>query len=258
MLSKKWFTLTEILTTVAITTVVFWWVSISISSFQDSSEIFSWEQIFTSKIRSEKVSAISWEINCSKTNLFYWKNFFEIFHWTEKNFSCDKKFFWKISNSNWKIFLNLYQNPEIQIHKNWSNWWEIYPNKVSENQISFDLWNDFSYKIIAQKWNEIEEIELIFFNQNPWELEEIDPRKILIWKISWKNFKKEEISWDKLSVIFVNSNPESKIFLRWKEINNAKISLKTLDWDSSKFDFFSASLFWKKKNKNLDILDILQ
>jgi len=256
MFSKKAFTLTEILTTVAITAVVFWWVSMSLSSFSNSSEIFSWEQIFTSKIRSEKVSAISWEINCSKTSLFYWKNFFEIFHWTEKNFSCSKKFFWKIFSSNWKIFLNTFQDPEIQIYKNWWKWWEIYPEKTSENQISFDLWNDFSYKITAQKWDKIEETELIFFNENPWELEEKDPNEVLVWKISWKNFKKETISWDKLSVIFVNSNPKSKIILRWEEVNDAKVSLKTLNWDWYDFDFFSASLFWKRDN--LDILEVLK
>jgi len=257
MFSKKWFTLTEILTTVAITTVVFWWVSISLSSFQDSSEIFSWEQIFTSKIRSEKVSAISWEINCSKTDLSYWKNYFKIFHWIEKNYSCDEKFFWEISSSDWKIFITFYEGPEIQIYKNWSNWWEIYYEKTSWNKISFDLSDDYSYKIKAQNWEEIEEMELIFFNENPWELEEIDVNKILVWSISWKNFKKEEISWDTLSVIFVNSNPTSKIFLRWEEINDAEVSLKTLNWDSSKFDFFSASLFWKK-NTDLNIWDILK
>ena len=256
MLNKKAFTLTEILTTVAITTVVFWWVSMSISSFSNSSEIFSWEQIFTSKIRSEKVSAISWEINCSKTDLFYWKNFFEIFHWTEKNFSCDKKFFWNIYEENWKIFLQTYQNPEIQIFKNWWNWWEIYFDKNWE-KISFDLWNDFSYKIVAQKWEKIEEIELIFFNENPWELEKTDPKKVFVWKISWKNFKKEKISWDKLSVIFVNSNPSSKIFLRWEEINDAEIALKTINWDNFVFDFFSANIFWKWK-KFLDLKKILE
>lgn len=246
MFSKKAFTLTEILTTVAITTVVFWWVSVSISSFSDSSEIFSWEQIFTAKIRSEKVSAISWEINCSKTDLFYWKNFFEIFHWTEKNFSCNKKFFWKISEENWKISFQTYQDPEVQIFKNWWKWWEIYFDKSWE-KISFDLWDDFSYKIVAQKWEKIEEIELIFFNDNPWELEKTDAKRVFVWKISWKNFKKEKISWDKLSVVFVNSNPSSKIFLRWEEINDTEISLKTLNWENSVFDFFSASLFWSEK-----------
>lgn len=256
MLSKKWFTLTEIITTVAITTVVFWWVSVSLSSFSDSSEIFSWEQIFTSKIRSEKVSAISWEINCSKTNLFYWKNFFEIFHWIEKNFSCDKKFFWTISENNWKISFQTYQNPEIQIYQNWWNWWEIYFEE-NWNEISFDLKDDFSYKITAQNWDEIEEIELVFFNDNPWELEEIDAKRVFVSKISWKNFKKEEISWDKLSVVFVNSNPESKIYLRWEQVNDSEIYLNTLNWDSSKFDFFSASLFWGK-DKFLNIWEILK
>lgn len=269
MLSKKWFTLTEILTTVAITSVVFWWVSMSISSFQNTSEIFSWEKIFTSKIRSEKVSAISWEINCSKTSLFYWKNFFEIFHWTEKNFSCEKKFFWKIIEKNseiWKIFINFYKNLddiEIQIFANWWKWWEIYPDIISNKQISFDLKDDFSYKITAQQWDEIEELEIIFFNDNPWKLAKetedfwwLNLNKIIINKIYWTNFKKEEISWDTLSIIFTNSNPKSKLILRWQEVNNANISLKTLGWEKQSFNFFSASLFWGKNI--LDIWEILE
>lgn len=257
MLNKKAFTLTELMTTVAITTVVFWWAAAWISTISWWSEILSWEQIFTSKIRSEKVSAISWEINCSKTNLFYWKKFFETFHWTEKNFSCNKKFFWNFSENNWKIFINFSQNIknlEIQISANW--WSEIYPDKISDRQISFDLWDNSSYKITAQKWEEIEEVELIFFNKNPWKLEENDPKNIFIWKILWKNFKKEKISWDKLSVVFVNSNPSSKIFLRWEEVNDAEIHLKTVNWDNSIFNFFSASLFWK--SKWIDILEALK
>jgi len=270
MLSNKWFTLTELLTTVAITTIVFWWVSMSISSFDNTSEIFSWEKILTSKIRSEKVSAISWEINCSKTNLFYWNNFFEIFHWIEKNFSCDKKFFSnnsKIFEKNWKIFLNFTKNLEdleIQIFANWWRWWEVYPDIMSDKQISFGLKDDFAYKITAQKWDEIEELEIIFFNNNPWKLRKetedfwwLNPNKIIINKISWINFKKEEISWDTLSIIFTNSNPKSKLILRWQEVNNANIFLKTLNWEEQSFNFFGASLFWNK-DRSLNIFKIIE
>ena len=269
MFWKQAFTLTELMTTVAITTVVFWWVSMSISSFSNLSEILSWEQIFTSKIRSEKVSAISWEINCSKTNLFYWKNFFEIFHWTEKNFSCKKNFFSNATNiyeNNWKIFIDFSNNLDdlkIQIFANWQKWWEIYPDKISDKKISFDLKDDFSYKITAQKWNKIEELEIIFFNENPWKLSKdtedfwwLNPNKIIVNKIFWTNFKKDKISWDILSIIFTNSNPKSKLFLRWEEVNNANISLKTLDWEENNFIFFSANIFLG--NKNLDIWKILE
>ena len=97
---------------------------------------------------------------------------------------------------------------------------------------------------------------ITFDIENPWELEENDLKKVFVWKISWKNFKKEEISWDKLSVVFINSNPSSKIFLRWEEINDAEIFLKTLNWDNSVFDFFSANIFWK--NKWIKVWEVLE
>jgi len=270
MFSKKAFTLTELMTTVAILAVVFSWVSVSVSSFNNQSEIWWWEDIFKAKIRWEKVSAISWEVNCSKTSLFYWKNFFEIFHWIEKNFLCNKKFLSNFSLNNWKISFQTYQKPEIQIFTNWWKWWEIYPEE-SWNKFSFDLSDDYSYKIIAQKWDKIEESELVFFNQNPKKISEdeeilsnwkkwISVKKVSISKISWKDFKREKIFWDKLEIIFVNSNPKSKIFLRWKEINDAEISLKTFDskdWENQKFNFFSANIFWWNQ-KDLNILKILK
>jgi len=264
---KTAFTLTEILTVTAIMMISSWIISVWISSFWASNDILSAEWVFTSKVRSEKMSVISWEVRCSEIELFYWRWYFSIFNWDEWWDFCEKNIFWKIKRGkkenedekNNKIIITLKKdnnwdfNANIDTFEVFTNWSYLrninYNINSNSGVLVFELLKDENlYKVTAEnlKWKR-ESIEVVFFNWNPLDLEE-NPSFVLVEKISWMSFKNKEIVWNNLTISFL-PDKDWIIKLRWIVSNNIKINLSNVNWEETFFNFFSASLLNWIQNK---------
>lgn len=243
VLSKSAFTLVEMLTVSALIAISTWAIVLWISSFWSSNEILNAENVFLSKIRNEKISVISWEVECSEVSISYWDGFFSIFHWENWKNACNKTIFWKIDKNDNNIILDM-KNVEkdyIEVFTNWSYLRNI-DFSLNDEKLTFWLLEDENlYKIIAESNNwKREELEVVFFSWNPVYSDE-NPSFISVEKISGKSFKNDNIVWDILKIYFL-PDKEWMIKLRWISSNNIVINLGNVNWEKTFFSFFSASL----------------
>ena len=247
---NKWaFTLLELITVLAIIWILSSAVSLWLNSFWSTTELYNTKDIINSKIKSEKIWIISWEINCSQINLYNKKEYFTILN-SEKNWTnCKKEYFWdNIIVDTWNIFIeNNNLSNEIEVLKTWDVFQKIQYGKVqkiiwdtSKAFISFPISNSRSYKIISKAVNwKIEEVEIIFYNLKRKDLEIYDPKIITIDEMQWENFRKDKIFINNLNVVFQSPKPESKMYTNNQRVNNLRIKLINWNEDVSFFNIFS-------------------
>ena len=253
MLTKKSFTLTEILTVTAIIVIVTGAMSFWLASLWEETEMMNIENIIKMRIRSQKMSILAWEIDCSQVSLYYKTEYFSVFTGERKNNKCEKQLLWQIATHSlfknrwnspieeWEVWVGIRNdraNSEINIFWSWNSH-EIKDHTIKNynwnNYISFYLWNEQTYMINVSHGNTDEQYEIIFYNDEIADLNINDPKTIILNKIEWLSHRKSRILWEELIAKIIWPSSIVKYYLNWIQVDNIK--LQTKNWNEIVNDF---------------------